>query len=127
MEVKSGSRRANTDLFTNQTEAKMNRLIYNYSFSKHIPLDDLEDSLMIAALAAEALHGRAAMKLDAYFCLDKKARTCVVDAETQIGCDIAKILSTFVTKGYGESSFKVERAEEHPGNRKLLCAIGAIL
>jgi len=105
----------------------MNRLVYNYSFSKHIPVDDLEDSLMIAALAAEALHGRAAMKQDAYFCLDKKARTCVVDAETPVGCDIAKILSTFVTKGYGESSFKIERVEEHPGNRKLLCAIGAIL
>jgi hypothetical protein len=105
----------------------MDRLVYRYTFSKHIPVDDLEDSLMIAALAAEALHGRAAMKLDAYFCLDKKARTCVVDAETQIGSDIAKILSTFVTKGYGESSFKVERADEHTGNRRLLCAIGAVL
>ena len=105
----------------------MNRLIYKYDFAKHVPVSDIEDSLMIAALATEALHGRAAMKMDAYFCLDKKAHSCVIDAETQIGSDIAKILSTFVTKGYGESSFKVERAEEHPGNRKLLCAIGAVL
>lgn len=105
----------------------MDRLVYKYDFAKHVPVDDIEDSLMIAALAAEALHGRAAMKLDGYFRLDKKARTCVVDAEAQIGCDIARILSAFIIKGYGERAFTVERTEEGSGCRKLLCAIGAIL
>ena len=105
----------------------MNRLVYNYSFSKHVPVDDIEDSLMIAALAAEALHGRASMKQDASFCLNKKTRVCVVDAETPVGCDIARILTTFITRGYGERAFTVERTEENSGCRKLLCAIGAIL
>ncbi|MCE5314042.1 MAG: hypothetical protein ABFD49_07205 [Armatimonadota bacterium] len=105
----------------------MDRLVYKYNFAKHVPVDDIEDSLMIAALAAEALHGRAAVKMDAYFCLDKKNRTCVVDAGTSIGCDIARILSTFVTRGYGESSFKVERAQEHYRNRGQLCVTGAAM
>lgn len=105
----------------------MDRLVYRYNFAKHVPIDDIEDSLMIAALAAEALHGRASMKQDASFRFDKKTRVCVVDAETPVGCDIARILTTFIIKGYGERAFTVERTEEHPGNRKLLCAIGAIL
>lgn len=105
----------------------MNRLVYRYSFARRVPMSDVEDSLFIAALAAEALHGRAAMQMDAHFRVDKKARTCVVDAETQVGCDIARILSTFVAKGYGESSFQVERTEEQPGIRKLLRAIGVVL
>lgn len=105
----------------------MDRLVYRYNFAKHIPISDVEDSLMIAALAAEALHGRAAMKLDASFYLSKKTRTCVIDAETPVGCDIARILTTFITKGYGERAFTVERTEERTNNRSLLFAIGAIL
>lgn len=105
----------------------MNRLVYKFNFSKNVPVDDIEDSLMIAALAAEALHGRAAMKVDLMFRLNKKTHTCVVDAETPVGCDIARILTTFITKGYGESSFQVERTQEQPQSCGLLCAIGAIL
>jgi hypothetical protein len=105
----------------------MDRLVYRYNFAKHIPVDDIEDSLMIAALAAEALHGRAAMKQDASFCLNKKTRICTIDAETPVGCDIARILTTFITKGYGERAFTVERTEENSGNRRLLCAIGAMI
>ena len=105
----------------------MDRLVYRYNFAKHVPVDDIEDSLMIAALAAEALHGRASMKQDASFCFNKKTRVCVVDAETPVGCDIARILTTFIARGFGERAFTVERAEEQPGNRKLLCAIGAVL
>ena len=105
----------------------MNRLVYKFNFSKDIPVDDIEDSLMVAALAAEALHGRAAMKIDLMFQFNKKSRICVVDAETQVGCDIARILTTFITKGYGESSFDVECTQEQHQSCGLLCAIGAIL
>ena len=90
----------------------MVRSVYKFNFDKHIPVDDIEDSLMLAALAAESLHGRAAMKIEASFCLNKRHRTCVIDAETPIGGDIARIFTAFVTKGYGEASFDVERTEE---------------
>ena len=105
----------------------MNRLVYKYRFTRRVPMNDVEDSLFMAALAAEALHGRAAMKLDAYFRLDKKTRICVVDAETQVGCDIAKMLSTFISKGYGDSAFRVMRMEEQPENRGLLRALGVLI
>lgn len=101
----------------------MNRLVYKFNFSKHVPVDDIEDSLMVAALATEALHGRGAMKLDASFSFNKNTYICIVDAETQVGRDIAQILTTFLTKGYGESSFKVEQTREKCA---LLCAIGAM-
>jgi len=105
----------------------MDRLVYKYEFAKYVPINDIEDTLMVAALAAEALHGRAAMKLDASFRLNKKARVCVIDAETPVGCDIARIFTTFIVKGYGEPALSVERTEERANNRGLLSVIGVAL
>lgn len=98
----------------------MIRSVYKYSFEKLIPMNDVEDSLMLAALAAESLHGRSAMKLDAAFCLNTKTRTCIIDAETQMGCDIARMFTGFITKGFGEQSFSVEQTED----RIRSCATG---
>lgn len=90
----------------------MIRSVYKYNFSKLIPMNDIADSLMLAALAAESLHGRSEMKMDAAFCLNTRTRTCVIDAETQVGCDIARMFTGFITKGFGEQSFSVERTED---------------
>ena len=103
----------------------MVRSVYKFNFDKRVPVNDIEDSLMLAALAAESLHGRAAMKIEASFCLNKRHRTCIIDAETPIGGDIARILTAFITKGYGEASFDVERTEERIDMRGGMHAVGA--
>ena len=48
----------------------MNRELYRYNFNAKVPLQDVEDSLLLAVLATESLHGRALVRLDASFCLD---------------------------------------------------------
>lgn len=98
-------------------------MAYKYSFSGSVPMDDVEDSLMLAALAAEGLHGRSAVMLDAAFCLDKRRRTCLIDAETQIGRDIALIFARYMAKGFGEQAFRVDRTcDRVPAGDPLLCA-----
>lgn len=98
----------------------MVRLVYKYSISKRVSMEDVEESLMLAALAAESLHGRSALKIDAAFRLNKKTGICVIDAESQVGLDIARIFAGFLTKGFGEAAFEVEHTEERViGNRIL--------
>jgi hypothetical protein len=63
----------------------MNRELYRYNFDSKVPIRDVEESLLLAVLAAESLHGRSLVRLDASFCLDSHKRSCVVDAATEVG------------------------------------------
>jgi len=89
----------------------MNRELYRYNFDSKVPIRDIEESLLLAVLAAESLHGRSLVRLDASFCLDSHKRSCVVDAATEVGRAIARIFTGFLTREFGEEAFKVERVE----------------
>jgi len=87
---------------------------YKYRFDSKLPVKNVEESLLLAVLAVECLHGRAKVRLDASFSLDAKKLTCVVDAATEVGCAIARIFTGFLNHEFGESAFKVERVGEVP-------------
>lgn len=87
------------------------RDIYRYRFYESIPLREAEESLLLAVLAVESLYGRSPVRLDAAFLLDREKRSCVVDAGSEVGRAIARIFTGFLTRQFGEESFRVERAE----------------
>ena len=98
----------------------MNREIYRYKFDSKVPIGDVEESLLLAVLAVESLHGRSLVQLDASFCLDVHKRSCVVDAATEVGRAIARIFTGFITREFGENAFKVKRVNEnYVGNLDL--------
>ena len=84
----------------------MNRELYRYNFNAKVPLQDVEDSLLLAVLATESLHGRVLIRLDASFCLDAGKRSCVVDAATDVGLAIARIFTGFLTREFGEEGIQ---------------------
>ena len=88
--------------------------VYRYSFEKDVPLQDVEESLLLAVLAAECLHGESRVRLDAGYYLDKESRACVVDASTPVGQDINKTFTGFCIREFGQDSFKVERVADAP-------------
>ena len=103
----------------------MNRELYRYNFDSKVPIRDIEESLLLAVLAAESLHGRSLVRLDASFCLDSHKRSCVVDAATEVGRAIARIFTGFLTREFGEEAFKVERVGDGPVIGSELKATGA--
>lgn len=103
----------------------MNRELYRYNFDSKVPIRDIEESLLLAVLAAESLHGRSLVRLDASFCLDSHKRSCVVDAATEVGRAIARIFTGFLTREFGEEAFKVERVGDGPAISSELKATGA--
>lgn len=103
----------------------MNRELYRYNFDSKVPIRDIEESLLLAVLAAESLHGRSLVRLDASFCLDSHKRSCVVDAATEVGRAIARIFTGFLTREFGEEAFKVERVGDGPVIGPELNATGA--
>lgn len=103
----------------------MNRELYRYNFNAKVPLRDVEESLLLAVLATESLHGRALVRLDASFCLDPGKRSCVVDAATDVGRAIARIFTGFLTREFGEAAFKVERIAAASPISPAMSATGA--
>ncbi len=87
----------------------MDREVYRYHFSTGVSMSAVEESLLLAVLAAECLHGSAVVRLEAAYCLDEQKRSCVVDATTAVGRDLARIFAGFVSREFGEQAFRVER------------------
>lgn len=92
----------------------MSQDVYRYSFDEKTSLPEVRDSLMLAVLSAEGIHGRARVRLDAAFYLDEKKRACVVDAATPVGQTIAQIFTGLLTREFGEDAFTVERLTAPP-------------
>ena len=82
---------------------------YMYRFTENVEMSEITDTLLLAVAAAEALHGRAKVNLDADFELSEAERICRIDAKNEIGKDIARIFVEYLTLGFGEGGFKVEQ------------------
>ena len=87
----------------------MERRLNRYRFTEAVPMQEAEDSLLLAVLAVEGIHGRSKVRLDASFTLDAEKRACVIDATTEVGQHISRVFTTFITKQFGEEAFRVER------------------
>ena len=74
----------------------MIRTVYRFVFEPDISMDDVEKALALATIAVESIHGEQAMMIDGKFAVLKRARTCLIDAETEVGCDLARVLSGFM-------------------------------
>lgn len=95
---------------------------YRYDFESEVPRREVEESLLLAVLAAESLHGRERVVLDAEFRLDPKTRSCVVDASTEVGMAIARLFTGFLSREFGEEVFTVKRMTagiEDVGSRRV--------
>jgi len=92
----------------------MPKEIYKYQFREGVSLRDIEETLLLAVLAAESLHGQCRVRLDAGYCLEESKRACIIDAATDVGRDINRIFTGFAIGEFGEDVFEVERIEGAP-------------
>ena len=97
----------------------MNRTRYRYEFEPEVSLHEVEESIALAILAAEGVHGEAQVRLDAGYAIDEPARACLIDASTAVGETIARVFTGFLRKEFGEDAFRVERvaADDRPLRR----------
>jgi len=85
----------------------MNKERYRYQFDEKVPPQDIEETLMLALLAVESMHGRTRVRMDGRFQLDKKKRLCVIDAGTRIGADLAQIFTGYATREFGDDAVDI--------------------
>jgi hypothetical protein len=87
----------------------MTPTIYRFTFKKDVDLDEVEGSILLAIFAAEGVHGRALVRLDASYLFDEERRVLVVDARTRVGATVARILAAFLTREFGDDAYAVQR------------------
>lgn len=87
----------------------MSRIVYRYTFADDVPGRDVEETLALAVLAAETLHGAARVRLDASYHLDPAHSVCVIDATTDTGQAVARLFTGLLTREFGERAFTVRR------------------
>jgi hypothetical protein len=89
----------------------MTKELYRYSFPPHVPVEDIEATLLLALWGAESLHGEVQVRLDAAHFLDADRCACVIDAGTPVGRDVNRLFVGFVRREFGAGAFRVERVD----------------
>lgn len=86
----------------------MQPVTYFYSFRTDLPIEEIQDSLTLATMAAESLHGRSRVRLEARFILEPNQHACRIEAATPVGQDLASIFTGLLSRQFGEEGFSVE-------------------
>ena len=85
---------------------------YLYTFPNGTDMRQVEDTLLLAAMAAEGLHGRSRIHLDAGFRCTPAARRVEINGATDVGEAIARIFTALLATTIGEAAFQVSRTNK---------------
>ena len=102
----------------------MIRTVYKFTFDDSVAMDDVERILALSAIPVESIHGESAMLVDGRFAVNKRRRTCLIDAESQLGNDLARVFTGFLNINSG-GSFRVGLKETGERLGDLLDLYGA--
>lgn len=93
---------------------------YRFTFPEDVDWDEVEATLLLAIFAAEAVHGEADVRLNAEHDADRRARTLIVDAGTEVGRSIGRLVTQFLRKEFGDGGFTVIRSTAAPSHSATL-------
>lgn len=102
----------------------MKKQLYIYRFARTIPVRDIEETLMLALMAVESLHGHVRLRMDGRYRFDKGKRLCEIDATTKVGADLAEIFTGYATREYGDASVTIKQ-EAAPAETVDSCSCAA--
>lgn len=83
--------------------------VYRFQFNDDVPAREIEDAIFWAVFNAESVFGKAKVRLDADFYLDRRKKVIVINKATDVGQHIAQVFTSLATRKFGEKAFKVER------------------
>jgi hypothetical protein len=86
--------------------------VYRYTFANDVDMAEVESSMVLAVMGAEAIHGATEVRLKASHLIDAERRACVVDATTSVGKTLNSLFLGFIAREFGDDSFTVRRADK---------------
>jgi hypothetical protein len=90
----------------------MRAAVFRYDFETNVPMNEVEQTIVLALLATESLHGECNVQLAAPHFLDADHRACIVDATSPIGIDFNRLLLGFLRREFGPLAFRVSAVDQ---------------
>jgi hypothetical protein len=90
----------------------MTRTTYHFTFAAAVPMDAVEDALLLAAIAADAVADERDSARRTTHILDDKSGTCVIDARTAAGAVLVRVFFAYVSVMLGLRAFRVVTGED---------------
>ena len=85
------------------------RTIQKFTFKPDVDLAQAEETLLLSIIATEALHGQAAVRLEARYLFSNEKRACVIERRGKVSEDVVRIFTGFLIHEFGEDVFNVSR------------------
>lgn len=99
------------------------KIIQKFTFEPDVNLEQTEGTLLLSIIATEALHGQAAVRLEARYLFSNEKRACVIECRGKVSDDVIQIFTGFLIHEFGEDAFKVVREmhTEQPATDSCSC------
>lgn len=85
----------------------MKNLAYEYRFHRNVRMTDVLDTLDLAVIAAESIHGEARSSLETSWSTDPAIRVVTIDAANEVGRTLNTIFNGFIRREFERTYFTV--------------------
>jgi hypothetical protein len=79
-----------------------------------VPMDEVENTLRLARLAVESLHGEDRVAIETVATIDHASRSCLIDTTVDTGRALAVVFAGYVRREFGNAAVRVQRVTFHP-------------
>jgi hypothetical protein len=87
----------------------MTPTIYRYRIGRKVSPKDVEETLLLALVAAEGLYGAARVEMEAACHVDPDSGCGVIDASNEVGRDVARIFTCFLIHEFGRDAVEIRQ------------------
>lgn len=95
---------------------------YRYVFDRAVPFDEVHDTLHLALMAVESMHGRTRVRLDCSLDVDEDAHAVAIDASSPMGQQLNEIFSGYIAREFGDDAFVVQHLVAPPSPQPSVAA-----
>lgn len=85
-----------------------------FLFDRSVPMADVEDTLRLAKLAVECLHGEDRVMLEARASVDVRRRLCVIGTFSDVGRTLALLFGGYSRREFGSDRVKLQCGDAEP-------------
>jgi len=96
----------------------MQPAVYQFEFDGPVSMNDIEATLHLAILGAEALYGESSVRMDGAYSVNEQRRICVVDARSEVGRTICQLFTGYLAKELDSSAFRVRSVHQSSGSEE---------
>jgi hypothetical protein len=89
----------------------MDRNVLRYAFVPSVRMQDVEETLLLAMLAVESLHGEDRVRLETQFSVDQANSTVIIDATSDLGRTLALLFGGYARREFGAGAFLMQHVK----------------